>query len=81
MDRTINVYILTSNDLVDATKFVTKSNKIDLKYFKGHTILDAEFINLNPENGSFDKAYVFDVLVLNDQKMTQKKIKKYWKTK
>jgi|GEM_PF-6301214 len=65
--------ILTTTFYVDVTKFViSKGFKLD--YFKDDTIFDAEVIDLNPEKAKFGKIYIFDLLYLNGQKLTQKKL-------
>lgn len=68
-----NIYIIGSHECINVTKFIlnfkSKFN-FNKNYFKNITVLDAEFINL--KDSMFEKAYIFDVLVLNGEKLTDK---------
>ena len=56
--------------LITSNKVIEINIDLDKKYFHGHTILDLEVINLDAENKKFTKAYIFDILYLNDLKLT-----------
>ena len=62
--------VLSSSHNIDIP--ISSINKFDENYFdnKKNTILDAEVMGLDYNNKKFDKIFAFDILYLNDEKLT-----------
>lgn len=70
------IMVISIDNIIDLSDFIYADTAFDKLYFNKNTILDVEVINIDYKNKKFDRIYVFDILMLNDIKLTQENMDK-----